>query len=173
MRHIQKGKTMLASLSALALLALAAAAPAKMGPPWVSIEYPVNPYDATQRGAYLLVHEFHHATQMRGTVEGTAEGLVRGERRSITLAFDTTSRAGVLALRKQWPDDGTWSLVIKVSAGHDNLASAMVDIGVDGNVAAVRVPTERRDRYELPRAISSREIDSTLSAHASRQTARR
>ena len=32
---------------ALATLTVAAAAPAPLGPPWISIEYPPSPYDAT------------------------------------------------------------------------------------------------------------------------------
>ena len=65
------------------------------GPPWISIEYPANPLDGTTRGAYLLVHAFHHGTPVQSPVRGTAEGLVAGERKSITLRFDTTSRPGV------------------------------------------------------------------------------
>src|SRR5437868_1676283 len=59
------------------------AAPALAGPPWISIELPVNPYDESTRGAFLLVHEFHHGTPVSYIVTGTAEGIVNGERRSI------------------------------------------------------------------------------------------
>ena len=46
------------SLTALLVAGLPAAAVA--GPPWVSIELPANPWDETTRGAFLLVHAFHH-----------------------------------------------------------------------------------------------------------------
>ena len=72
------------------------------GPPWISIEYPVNPFDRTTRGAHLLVHAYYHGTPVAYPVSGTAEGIVNGERRTMTLRFETTSRTGVYALRKQW-----------------------------------------------------------------------
>ncbi|MDQ6828606.1 MAG: hypothetical protein M3081_07040 [Gemmatimonadota bacterium] len=168
--------------SALALAALLGAATSSArpapteyfkGPPWVSIEYPVNPYDATMRGAVLLVHEFHHATQVAGAVEGTAEGLVGGTRRSVALHFDTTSRMGVFALRKQWPSEGTWSLLIKVYQGHGDGATAVVDIGAAGEVTSVRVPTKRQDQWDIPQQVSAHEIDSTLTARAARSMSRR
>jgi len=68
------------------------AAPALAGPPWISIELPVNPYDESTRGAFLLVHEFHHGTPVSYIVTGTAEGIVNGERRSIKLEFSETAR---------------------------------------------------------------------------------
>ena len=46
---------------AVAML-LATTAFAAFGPPWISIEYPANPYDSGSRGAFLLVHAFHHGT---------------------------------------------------------------------------------------------------------------
>src|SRR5919197_1933024 len=108
-------KSALLGLAAIAAMAAAPSdATSSKGPPWISIEYPANPLDASTRGAYLLVHAFHHQTPMASPVHGTAEGLVRGERKSISLRFDTTSRPGVYALRKQWSDDGVWSLVISV-----------------------------------------------------------
>src|SRR5438128_4813969 len=76
------------------------------GPPWISIEYPANPYDSASRGAFLLVHAFHHGTPVNFPVLGTAEGLVNGARRTISLEFQATSRPGVYALQKQWSSDG-------------------------------------------------------------------
>ncbi|MEP6691058.1 MAG: hypothetical protein ABJD07_07865 [Gemmatimonadaceae bacterium] len=157
----------LTSICSLALLALTGAMPAHSGPPWVSIEYPVNPYDATHRGAFLLVREYHHAQQMPGVVTGSAEGLAGGQRRSITLRFDTTSNQSVMALRKQWPDAGTWTLLIHVGQGHEgDGVTAIVDIGSAGEVARVRVPTVKQKGWDIPRVISAGEIDSSLTARA-------
>ena len=44
-----------ARLLALASL-FAATAFVKSGPPWISIEYPANPFDSGSRGAFVLVH---------------------------------------------------------------------------------------------------------------------
>src|SRR5207249_5170590 len=128
------------ALAALATALFAAPGLAK-GPPWISIELPVNPYDQSMRGAFLLVHAFHHQTPMGFIVTGTAEGIVNGERRSLKLAFTETSREGVYALKRSWPEEGTWTLVIKVNQGPDDAATAVVDLGPDGDVAADRKST--------------------------------
>src|SRR3989449_2621321 len=86
------------ALAALAAAAFATPAFALKGPPWISIELPVNPYDRSMQGAFLLVHAFHHGTAMGYIVSGTAEGIVGGERRSLKLEFAETSREGVHAL---------------------------------------------------------------------------
>ena len=62
-------------------IALTGAAPS-FGPPWISIETPANPYDAASRGAFLVVHTFHHGDLAASGVTGTAEGMVSGARRS-------------------------------------------------------------------------------------------
>src|SRR3954464_3147857 len=105
-------KLSLSLAAVVASAALVAAAPSAgarhAGPPWISIEYPANPLDPSTRGAYLLVHAFHHQIPTQSVVSGTAEGLIRGERKSVALRFDNTSRPGVYALQKQWGDEGVW-----------------------------------------------------------------
>ena len=151
-----------AALAAVLLTVIMAMAPARVGPPWISIEYPPSPYDRTTRDAFLLVHAFHHGTPMNFPVAGKAVGLVSGERRSIKLEFSTTSRQGVYALRKQWPAEGSWVLAIDVTQEGDSKAGALVEIGASGEVAKVTVPTDRRDGWAIPRAITAAEIDSAL-----------
>jgi hypothetical protein len=137
-----------------------------VGPPWISIEYPVNPYDAATKDAFLVVHAFHHGQAMAFPVSGTAEGLVSGERRSITLDFQKASRTGEYALRKQWPDQGTWTLVLKVLQGEDGV-SAVVDLGADGKVSRVNVPTRRNEQgYVIPARVAMADVDAGLRARA-------
>ena len=159
-----------AVLSCIAMLAVPArgdAAASLFGPPWISIETPVNPYDATTRGAFLVVHEFHHGTPASAPLSGTAEGIVNGERRTIALQFTPTSQGGAYALRKQWGDAGIWTLVITVAQHEDDVAQALVELGADGVVARVEVPTRPGERdMPLPRRISAREIDSALRLRA-------
>lgn len=161
------------SLAALAAsLALVAAAPSadthRAGPPWISIEYPANPLDPSTRGAYLLVHAFHHQTPMESEVSGTAEGLVGSERKSIALRFEKTGRTGVYALRKQWGDDGVWSLLISVGQHEMDPAQALVELGADGGISSVRVPTTRQREWTIPRRITSQEIEQSLQSRATR-----
>jgi hypothetical protein len=148
-----------------------APAPTLAGPPWISIEHPVNPFDRTTRGAHLLVHAYHHGTPVGHPVSGTAEGLVDGQRRTITLHFESTSRTGVYALRKQWPSEGTWSLVINVTQGNDgdgNVAQALVELSPSGSVASVRVPTRQHAEGAFPRRLTAREIETAVRDQAQR-----
>jgi hypothetical protein len=151
-------------LSLAVLFATALATPAlglRLGPPWISIEYPVNPHDQSMRGAFLLVHVFHHSTPIVYPVEGTAEGIVNGERRSIKLEFTQTSRTGVYGLRRQWPVEGVWMLVIKGGA------TAVVELGPDGAISSVNVPTRQEREWTIPTDVSMDDIDRALRARAS------
>jgi len=156
------------ALAALVSAGVVAPAPAfgSKGPPWISIELPANPYDQSTRGAFLLVHSFHHGTAMGFIVSGTAEGMVNGERRSLKLDFAETARVGVYALKRTWPTEGTWTLVIKANQGPDDAATAVVDLGPDGDVAAIRVPTMQRGSWTVPAPISLGDIDAALRARA-------
>ncbi len=140
---------------------------APAGPPWISIETPVNPYDATTRDAFLLVHAFHHGTPVALPVTGTAEGIVNGERKSVKLAFSPTSRSGAYALKKQWGDAGVWTLLIAVHQETSDIAQALVEVDAAGEVARVQVPTRVAERgMRVPRVISAREVDNALRSRA-------
>ena len=135
---------------------------ARKGPPWISIEYPPTPYDQTTRDAYLLVNAYHHGTPMAFPVTGRAEGVVDGERRTLKLELQRTSRAGVYALRKQWPETGTWVLVLSVNQSKDAIATALVSLGRDGGIAAVEVPTRRDGQWTVPRIVSDADVEALL-----------
>jgi hypothetical protein len=147
--------TLIASL----LAATVAAAPAHAKwPPWLSIESPVNPFDSSTAGALFLVHAAtRDGTPGIASLSGSAEGLVDNARRTIALTFDTTSRPGVFAVRRQWPTEGTW--IVRVSLAS---TTAIVVLDRAGNVASVRVPTALANGRPIPRAVVARDIDSTL-----------
>jgi hypothetical protein len=151
----------------------AAPAGTTMGPPWISIEYPANPFDATTRGAFLVVHAFHHGTPTGFPISGTAEGIVGGERKTVKLAFTTTSRAGVYALAKQWPNEGTWTLLVTAAQGPEDRVSAIVELGQTGEVASVRVPTRQQDRWTVPAPVQMAEVERSLRERAARHAAAR
>ncbi len=138
-----------------------------VGPPWIAIEYPANPLDRTTRGAYLLVHAFHHGTPVGLPVRGSAEGIVDGKRRTVSLDFTTTSRPGVYALKRQWPENGRWMLVITVRQGEsDEGATALVRLAPTGEIASVEVPSRQQDGWTIPTAVSRRDVESALARHA-------
>ncbi len=153
---------------------LATTAFVSSGPPWISVEYPANPYDNASRGAFLVVHAFHHGTPVAFPVSGTAEGLVKGARRTLSLEFKATSRPGVYAVHKQWPDDGVWTLVLAVTqgTGDGNTAQAVVELGSNGQVASVSVPTRRQGEWMIPAPVSMADIEAGLRARAQRVASR-
>ena len=155
--------------------ALAVVAALAVGPPWISIEYPANPHDRSNTGVMLYVHVFHHAQPIAYPIEGTAEGFVNGERRSIKLKFTETARPAVYGLSRQWPTEGVWTLVIKMSRGESggDGATAIVELGTDGEIASVRVPTRQQGEWTIPVDVSMTEIDRALRARASALAVRR
>ena len=133
-------------------------------PPWLSIEAPVNPFDPGARGALMLVHvAFREGDASISDLSGSAEGIVAGARRSIPLRFSETGRANTFALRRQWPSEGTWLVRLAVRE-----TTALVMLDPAGAVASVRVPLKRSGTVDIPRAVTRREIDSTLVAAGSR-----
>lgn len=136
------------------------------GPPWIAIEHPVNPYDQSTRDAFIVVHAYHHGDPTALPLVGTAEGIVSGQRRTVRLNFQRTSRTGVFAVRKQWPTEGIWTLVVAVNEGTENTAQALVDIGADGAVASVRVPTRQQGIHKIPAPVAMPEVDRALRARA-------
>lgn len=148
------------SLGAIALLSATLASPAFAGPPWVSIELPANPLNPTTRGMYLLVRTYHHGTVVQSAVSGTATGLVDGVRRSLPLTFERTNIPGVMALRQTWPAGGVWVLAIGV--GDHEGPTALVSIRADGDVHAIKVPTQTREGYIMGRKVTQQDIDAAL-----------
>lgn len=146
------------------LIALAVTAAAALaGPPWLSIEYPANPLDPTTRDAVLVVNTYHHGTPTQYALAGTAEGIVSGERRTVTLRFTPTGRVSSQALSRQWPAEGRWVLHITLKEGNETEAAALIVLGADGTPSRVTVPTRREGQWLIPRSITTAEIAAALS----------
>lgn len=150
-------------LALVTLLLAAAPATAFAGPPWISIELPANPWDRDTRGAFLVVHTFHHGNVLDARLTGTAERMVDGRRRSVALTFEKTSRPGVYALKNQWGTQGRWVLLISLSqSAHDNDTVQAVVTVSEGAVVSVRVPTDSGREGNLPRRATAAEIAAAL-----------
>lgn len=152
----------------IAALSLAAAAPPASRvikwPPWLSIESPVNPWDPASRGVAFYVHGMlREGLPSLADVSGTAEGLVKGERRSVPLEVTTTTRPGVFAVRRAWPAEGTWMVRVSLLT-----TTALITLDRDGKVGSVTIPTVATPGGVVPRAIAQREVDSTLTELAKR-----
>lgn len=156
---------MLQRFAVAALLSAVVSSPAVAGPPWISIELPANPYDPSTRGAFLVVHAYHHDVSLTASMTGTATGMVKGQRRTIQLRFEKTSRPGVYALKNQWGREGRWVLVLSADQGGTHgmdAAEAMVEIAEGGTVTEVRVPTTQEREGAFPRKVTAAEIDAAL-----------
>ena len=151
-------------LSSLASLAVAATL--LFGPPWIAIEYPANPLDPATRDAFLVVRTYHHERLAAATPTGRAEGTVDGRRQSVTLGFDATTQPGVYALRRTWPAEGRWVLVIS-SGPREGAATAVVGVA-DGEVRSVRVPSRREGRWTIPVVVTDADVEGMFRTLASR-----
>ena len=151
---------------ALAVIAvsLVAAGVAVAGPPWIAIEYPVNPHDPATRDAFMTVRTYHHGDQVGHELTGTAEGLVNGQRRSMRLDIRRLPQAGGYAVRWRKPADGTWVLVVSSSQDGKHMATAVVTVDNAGRVARVSVPSRPVEggRWQVPRAVAASEVNAIL-----------
>jgi hypothetical protein len=88
-------------------------------------------------------------------IEGSAEGLVNGMRRSVVLKMTALNRPGVYAVEQNWPMEGTWVVNLKGACADAN-AGAVVPIGPHGFL--------RESSKFFQRAASPAEIDAALTA---------
>lgn len=153
------------TLRILLAAAAIAATPAIAGGPWISIEMPVNPMDASTRGAFAVVRTYRHGEPMPYLVTGTAEGLVNGRRRSEPLRLTPTERTGSMAIARTWPAEGVWVLKLGVEGEELN---AVIGVGSDGEPSFVRVPMRRQGGLRL---ITQAEVESLILALANGERA--
>lgn len=89
------------------------------------------------------------------TLTGTAEGLVNGKRQSVRLLLTPTSKPGVFAVKKQWPSEGVWALVLKAERGSMS-TGALIEVRPDGEARMLR------SKSVMPPAVSGAEIEAAL-----------
>jgi hypothetical protein len=93
----------------------------------------------------------------KAKITATAEGLVKGERRSIDLKVFPASRPGVFAVMQEWPADGNWLVALKGTCGGDN-AGAIVPFNRQGFI--------RESSKFFSRPAKGSEIEASLKALA-------
>ena len=141
---------------------LVAATIAIAGPPWISIEYPPNRLDRETRGALALVRIYHHQYAGQFPVEGTAEGIVDGDRVSLPLKFTPIGSKGVWAVWGEIPKEGNWVLAIHGTDGVSHTEVSILAALADGNreISFVKVPRSREGNW--PRAAKDSDVESML-----------
>jgi len=85
------------------------------------------------RDAVLIVEAQGCQDYSRAAVTGQAEGIVHGQRQSISLELTPTGKLGNYAVRKQWPADGKWVLVFSGTAGELH-THTIVEFGPEGQL---------------------------------------
>jgi hypothetical protein len=155
---------MLRKVALATILSAVVVTTAIAGPPWIAIEYPVNPHDPNTRGAFCTVRTYHHGDLMSFDISGTAEGLVNGKRESVRLDIRRLPQAGVYAVRWQKPAQGNWALVISTARDGHYMASALIDVDARGRFASVSVPSDPIEggRWQVPRKVADAEVESLL-----------
>jgi hypothetical protein len=88
-------------------------------------------------------------------ISATAEGIVKGARRSVALKVLPGSKRGVYAVFQMWPSEGQWLVNLKGKCGN-TAAGAIVPIGPKGFI--------RESSRILPRPATDSEIEASLTA---------
>ena len=133
---------------ALAALALAEGFSFEIGSPVASQDF------RTKTSAFVFRTQAC-ADPANSHIEGSAEGLVKGIRRSVVLKVTALNRPGVYAVEQNWPMEGAWVVNLKGTCANAN-AGAVVPIGPHGFL--------RESSKFFQRAASPAEIDASLKA---------
>ena len=89
-------------------------------------------------------------------ITARAEGLVDGRRRTVPLSINALPTPGVHAVKKEWPDDGTWIVNVVVACA-GKTSGALVTLGPKNSY--------RRDGVKMiAHAPTPQEIDASLKA---------
>ena len=93
-----------------------------------------QPGNAELKDAVLVVRTYGCHTPADAVIGGVAEGIVKGERRSVKLTFRPVS-TGVYALTQEWPSEGSW--VLSLTGDYNGMTcSVLVQLGENGRVIA-------------------------------------
>src|SRR5277367_3947198 len=98
-----------------------------------TIGSPVASQDFAMKSAAFVFRTEGCPEPAKSQIGATAEGLVKGARRSVPLKVMTASKPGVYAVMQNWPAEGDWVVVLKGACAGAN-AGAIVPIGARGFV---------------------------------------
>ncbi len=123
-----------------------------------TIGSPVASQDFQAKGAAFVFRTEGCAEPAKSQIGGTAEGLVKGARRSVALkVMAAASKPGVYAVYQSWPAEGDWVVNLKGTCASAS-AGALIPVGPKGFV--------RESSKFFKRAATASEIDAALKALA-------
>ena len=109
----------------------------------------------------MLVRTYHRGDAMPMPLNGTAEGLVNGQRRTVALTFNRDASApNAYTVPNSWGAEGVWVLNISVTGDHLG-AGAVVGLDRNGEPAFTRFP---RTTVGASRPATSPEVGAMLYA---------
>jgi hypothetical protein len=152
----------------LALVILVATPMLLAGGFQLSVETPPSPNDPEFRNAVLVVRTFGCHQTTDAAVYATAEGLVKGQRRTVKLEPKPTSK-GVYTITRAWPTEGVWLIAVR---GHymGSHSCVLVELGPNGDVGKQPGPRDFQSK-PVPRRLSQLEVDAALRVLAARLAA--
>ena len=122
-----------------------------------TIGSPVASQDFQAKVAAFVFRTEGCAEPAKSQIGGTAEGLVKGARRSVALKVVATSKPGVYAVYQNWPAEGEWVVNLKGACANAS-AGAIVPIGPKGFI--------RESSKFFPRPATDAEVETSLKALA-------
>jgi hypothetical protein len=120
-----------------------------------TIGSPVASLDGRSKMAAFVFRTEGCADPTKAQVDGTAEGLVRGTRKSVSLKLAAMSTPGVYAVYPTWPADGSWIVNLHGTCAGAS-AGALIPIGPGGFI--------RASSSFFPRPPTPAELDAALHA---------
>lgn len=122
-----------------------------------SIGSPVASQDVRAKTAAFVFRTEGCADAAKAQIGGTAEGVVKGSRRSVPLNVMEMSKPGVYAVYRNWPAEGDWLVNLKGTCANET-AGAIIPVGPKGFI--------RESSKFFPRPATDAEIDASLKALA-------
>lgn len=118
---------------------------------WLTLHSAQSPLGKQIPDAAVLVAAEGCASPAEVKLTGTAEGMVNGERRSVTLKMVPTSKAGVWAVKKSSLGEGRWVLAIRAGVTTGYSIGTVVEVGPNGEYRA----GPSLSAQELPRQVEA------------------
>jgi hypothetical protein len=120
-----------------------------------TIGSPVAARDFVAKTAAFVFRTEGCAQPEKAEISGTAEGLVKETRRSVSLNMKAMSNPGVYAIYQNWPFEGSWVVNLKGTCAAAS-AGAIIPIGPKGFI--------RESSKFFSRPATALEIEASLKA---------
>jgi hypothetical protein len=118
-----------------------------------AIGNPVASQDFRLKSAAFALRTEGCAEPAKSRINGTAEGIVKGERRSVVLRVMSASKPSVYAVDQNWPPEGEWVVSLRGTCAGQS-AGAIIPMGPKGFI--------RESSKFLPRPATDTEIVAAL-----------